>query len=134
MNYEHAKAYILERCDTYAEDGHWIWEMNITDRNTMPVRYNGQPTTARRLAWEAFKQGKPRGQIRASCNEPLCVNPDHMYDSADRTGYYSLEARKRIRLKRAIQSVETFIIGPNNAVDDESWQYIKRRLQEDELV
>lgn len=59
---------------------HWIWKGAVNPVSGVPVAWRGRITNATRvqaIIWTAFK-GKPTGQIRVTCGEKLCCNPDHL--------------------------------------------------------
>ena len=61
-------------------DGCWIWT-GYTDKGTSPViSYRKKVFNAKALSCEvAGKAFKKRLQWRSTCDNPLCVNPEHLY-------------------------------------------------------
>lgn len=71
--------YIKARCD--CEDGCWVWKKSLTPTGQPQMKHPNEKrtVTVRRIAYEASgKKLQPRNPVRATCIEPLCVNPRHL--------------------------------------------------------
>ena len=64
------------------EIGCWVW-MGCTTKAGYGLAMSnrrGKLTSAHRVAYEAFKGEIPAGMVIAhACDNPLCVNPDHLW-------------------------------------------------------
>ena len=88
----------------YVEDpdsGCWIWQGTKTPRGYGTCQRNGKGVYAHRLYWEQANGPIPDGlTIDHLCNNPSCVNPDHIalatqYDNMMRgSGPSAVNARK----------------------------------------
>lgn len=71
--------HVLAQCTVDTETGCWEWA-RYRDPNGYGRAYDGQVMQwAHRYAWEALRGPIPKGlQIDHLCNNPPCVNPDHL--------------------------------------------------------
>ena len=63
--------------------GCWIWTGRRVKTHGLPygrLSYRGVPMAAHRAAWESFNGTiiPPKGVVRHKCDNPPCVNPDHL--------------------------------------------------------
>ncbi|OPC79955.1 hypothetical protein B4N89_02435 [Embleya scabrispora] len=67
-----------------AGNGHLDWT-GFRDRDGRP-RYQvaGTAWTGMRLAWATTRTRPPDGNVRADCDHPGCVAPEHLTDRRDR--------------------------------------------------
>ena len=76
-------------------DGCWLWTGSISRRYGM-FRVNGKNKRANRVAYELWKGEIPAGlHVLHSCDEPKCVNPEHL-----RTGTNDDNIRDKIERGR----------------------------------
>lgn len=128
MSYEDLRDYIDERCDKHAENNHWIWLLDSPYSS-----FRGNVTPAARATWTAYKRQPPTGRIQRICDNNDCVNPDHHYDTNNAS--YSSAHQKKQLLRKSITNMEYLIsqADPGHLKSD-AWQYIKRRLKEENLI
>jgi hypothetical protein len=72
------KGYILARIDIDA-NGCWIWTGRRYTKGYGQASFRGRNIRAHRYAYEAWKGPIPAGMmVLHSCDNPPCVNPDHL--------------------------------------------------------
>jgi hypothetical protein len=61
-------------------DGCWLWKGGKVSSGYGRFKYFGESFSAHRLSWVLFRGSIPNGKfILHKCNNPICVNPDHLY-------------------------------------------------------
>lgn len=59
--------------------GCWLWDLDVSGDGYGRFNYRSQSVAAHRLAWSAVNGDIPPGMVvRHDCDQPLCVNPDHL--------------------------------------------------------
>ncbi len=58
----------------------WEWQGNISVKGYGRTGWNGKITYARRVAWQIHNSKAPANSILNSCNNSLCVNPNHLIE------------------------------------------------------
>lgn len=73
-----------------------IWTGGINGRGRGQVRVGGTLHYVHRLAYAEAKGAVPAGmQVNHLCDEPLCVNPDHLYAGTQQENIADMDRRKR---------------------------------------
>jgi hypothetical protein len=95
--------YIEARCIPEPNSGCWLWLLSIGTHGYGQASMPGaRVTTAHRVSYIAFKGAIPDGLlVQHSCDNKLCVNPDHLSlgtdksnsDDKHRKGRATLESR-----------------------------------------
>lgn len=68
----------FERFISFSDKGCWIWKGGVTCGYGM-FRFKWKMTRAHRKSYELYKGAIPDGSVvMHKCDNPLCVNPDHL--------------------------------------------------------
>lgn len=61
--------------------GCWLWTGATHERGYGRMRWHGKVSGAHRVAYEVFRGEhlKPSQMVLHRCDEPRCINPDHLY-------------------------------------------------------
>lgn len=94
------RQYVDERCVPVPESGCWLWLLSNGSHGYGQGYWQGQVTTAPRLAYQAYRGAIPRGKlVQHSCDNKWCVNPDHLSLGTDKTNAVD-KARKGRALRK----------------------------------
>jgi HNH endonuclease len=89
---------VLERFQKYVKktDTCWIWTGAKNENGYGILNVKGRGTIASRLAWELEYGGIPEGKyVLHHCDNPSCVNPDHLYLGSQTDNMRDMELRSR---------------------------------------
>lgn len=76
--------------------GCWVWTGRITEQGYGQFAVKSKPRAAHRVSFELFNGPIPEGKIvRHRCDNPICVNPKHLF-----LGTVVDNARDRVLRKR----------------------------------
>jgi len=79
------------------EDECWLWEKSNSAKGYGQIRKNGKMTTAHRVAWELHNGPIPDGMcVLHKCDEPICVNPNHLFLGTLKDNFDDAVAKGRI--------------------------------------
>lgn len=56
----------------------WEWQLGLHRDGYGLIRYRGRDYKAHRLSFEVFKHAITKPVIMHSCDNPKCINPDHL--------------------------------------------------------
>lgn len=99
----HAADFPLSRFETrfVVTPGCWLWTGEIGSSGYGRFYAYGRKYRAHRFSYEAYKGEIPKGMlILHSCDNPRCVNPDHLRVGTDADNTRDKMERGRFNLKR----------------------------------
>lgn len=90
-------------------DGCWIWTASVNRHGYGYFRYAGRTQRAHRVAWQLVYGDIPNGLcVLHLCDNPPCVNPDHLVLGTQRQNLADMISKKR---HRSITKPETNVRG-----------------------
>lgn len=70
---------LLDNSIPEPNSGCWIWLAAVTERGYGQMSVGGRQQGAHRASYEFYKGPVPAGAVvRHSCDNPFCINPDHL--------------------------------------------------------
>lgn len=61
------------------QDGCWLWTASRSSKGYGMFWFEGQTVSAHRFSYELYNGSIPEGMVvRHKCDNPPCVNPDHL--------------------------------------------------------
>lgn len=106
------KEKFMDKCEPVTECGCWIWLGTINTNGYGRISLTGRKEQAHRYSFVLFKGKLAAGmQVNHKCDNPLCVNPDHLYAGTQKQNIR--DCIDRGRFKGALNS--PFIKGNNYA-------------------
>ena len=134
--------------------GCWIWTAASHDRGYGRMRFNGRVCSSHRVSYEVFHGTPPPDNMMVlhHCDEPRCVNPDHLYlgtqrdnmrDRSDRNrvpraepksveqakDWISLHEAQKARAENRISLLKLWIGTPNATIPDATCRVLGGRLR-----
>lgn len=83
--------------------GCWIWSGSLHQEGYGRFALNGKTQKAHRVSYEIFKGKIPDGKLVChSCDEPSCVNPDHLFIGTNYTN--NLDKTKKGRAAKKLSA------------------------------
>jgi HNH endonuclease len=68
-----------EKCIPEPNSGCWLWTGAVNIKGYGQIKINKKTQSAYRISYELYKGTiPPNMHIRHKCDNPLCVNPDHL--------------------------------------------------------
>jgi HNH endonuclease len=90
---------VEERFERYFERGPgcWLWTGSTQPKGYGQInRGDGVPERAHRVAWTKFRGPIPEGlQVLHRCDNPGCVNPDHLFLGTDGDNMHDKQGKGR---------------------------------------
>lgn len=84
--------------------GCWLWDGRVNRAGYGVLGTNNQKMLAHRFSWEMHRGQIPRGQgVLHHCDNPPCVNPDHLFLGAPIDNVRDMHAKGRARKLRGEQ-------------------------------
>lgn len=100
------REYIEARCIPVPFSGCWFWLLSTGSHGYGNAFDGNTVTTAPRLSYFAFKGEIPDGMlVQHSCDERLCVNPDHLSLGTDATNAWDKQVKGRAAKKLTFNQV-----------------------------
>jgi hypothetical protein len=84
-------------------DGCWLW-LGSRDKNGYGrMRLNGRPELVTHIAWQLTYGALPKGQVILHvCDNPPCVNPDHLRIGTQQDNIADMHNKERARQGHAL--------------------------------
>ena len=83
-----------------AENGCWEWVGYFGAGGYGAMSRGGKNCSAHRISYEAYKGPIPKGMVvRHSCDNPACINPDHLSIGTQKDNMADRDARGRRDVK-----------------------------------
>ncbi|MGD9727415.1 MAG: HNH endonuclease signature motif containing protein [Nitrospira sp.] len=84
------------------EDDCWLWEASCNSSGYGQFMFNGKPIGAHRMSWALHHQKMPgRTDVCHSCDEPSCVNPNHLWRGTRKQNHQDMSRKGRHALQKA---------------------------------
>lgn len=88
--------YTLFNRSRLAENGCWEWVGYYGSGGYGMMSRDGKNQRAHRISYEAYKGHIPKGMVvRHTCDNPACINPDHLILGSQKDNVADREARGR---------------------------------------
>lgn len=92
--------YTLFNRTRLAENGCWEWVGSLGSGGYGMISRGNKCCRAHRVSYEAYKGAIPKGMVvRHTCDNPSCINPDHLILGTQRDNVADREARGRRDVK-----------------------------------
>jgi hypothetical protein len=75
--------------------GCWEWTASVDEHGRGRINYKGYPLRAHRASWFIHFGQWPTLQVNHRCDNPLCVNPGHLYEGTQVQNVADAVARDR---------------------------------------
>lgn len=97
MDYQdRIKAVLLDNITITKDTNCWVWGRALNSYGYGSMRYNGIVDATHRVSYELFKGPIPDNlQVLHHCDNPPCINPDHLYVGTTTDNGADAVARKR---------------------------------------
>lgn len=73
----------------------WVWTGCVGSDGYGHVRHNGSVQAAHRVAFEIASGRRPSAHVLHSCDNPLCINPEHLTEGTHAQNMRECADRKR---------------------------------------
>lgn len=85
---------------TEPNTGCWLWAGTVNRKGYGIARHDGKPRLAHRVAYAQHHGPIPAGMfVCHRCDQPCCVNPDHLYAGTPKQNTADMFRRNRVQRK-----------------------------------
>lgn len=106
-------------------DSCWIWTGAKNRKNYGMFVYKGRVHMSHRVSYMEWKGEIPDGKLVChTCDNPSCVNPDHLFVGSNQDNMDDMKSKGRQR----------FLTGENNKNSKLTWQQVREIRSSDESV
>jgi len=89
----------------------WNWTSALDTSGYGAFWLDGKSTSAHRLAWKIFNGHIPDGMLTLhKCDNPACVNPDHMFLGTDMDNMIDMDSKNRRSTGPRLKEGEVWLV------------------------
>lgn len=89
---------LMAKCEPQAASGCWHWTGALRDKGYGHMKFEGRYAGAHRVSYLLFVGGIPDGMMVCHrCDNPRCINPDHLWLGTCRDNLHDMVAKGRHR-------------------------------------
>lgn len=119
-----------DRVDVKRSDDCWAWKLSKFGNGYGKASVKNRTRLAHRLSWEIANGPIPRGMmICHKCDNPPCVNPNHLFLATQKTNMQDCVEKKRQNNTRKTHCKQGHQLSSDNLVVYGKWRYCKRCRQ-----
>jgi hypothetical protein len=96
--YSKLKAFLIRNAVSISDSGCWNWKRSLSNEGRAVIRILGKIHHTSRVSFVVFKK-EPVGDMLVchSCDNPICVNPEHLWLGTPKDNMVDMSNRGRYR-------------------------------------